>query len=66
MSSPETSNFQTLEGKVAIVTGASRGLGLGFAFELARRGAKVLYILQSKAPDTYKSTGRGNVHIPQQ
>ncbi|RSM08950.1 hypothetical protein CEP52_004326, partial [Fusarium oligoseptatum] len=33
-------NFQTLEGKVAIVTGASRGLGAGFAFELARRGAK--------------------------
>ena len=35
------SNFQTLQGKVAIVTGASRGLGLGFALELARRGAKV-------------------------
>ncbi|RMJ09361.1 hypothetical protein BHE90_004955 [Fusarium euwallaceae] len=35
-------NFQTLEGKVAIVTGASRGLGAGFAFELARRGAKIV------------------------
>lgn len=34
-------NFQTLKGKVAIITGASRGLGAGFAFELARRGAKV-------------------------
>lgn len=66
MGSPETSNFQTLEGKVAIVTGASRGLGLGFAFELARRGAKVLCILRSKAPDTYKSIGCGSVHIPQQ
>ena len=41
MESPQSSSFQTLEGKVAIVTGASRGLGLGFAFELARRGAKV-------------------------
>jgi 3-oxoacyl-[acyl-carrier protein] reductase len=34
-------NFQTLKGKVAIITGASRGLGAGFAYELAKRGAKV-------------------------
>jgi 3-oxoacyl-ACP reductase-like protein len=34
-------NFQTLTGKVAIITGASRGLGAGFAYELAKRGAKV-------------------------
>lgn len=31
----------TLEGKVAIVTGASRGIGWQCAHELARRGAKV-------------------------
>ncbi|KAF5022723.1 hypothetical protein F66182_5271 [Fusarium sp. NRRL 66182] len=35
-------SFQTLNGKVALVTGASRGLGAGFAYELARRGAKVI------------------------
>ncbi|KAH7174728.1 uncharacterized protein B0J16DRAFT_184528 [Fusarium flagelliforme] len=35
-------NFQTLKGKVAIITGASRGLGAGFAYELARRGAKIV------------------------
>jgi NAD(P)-dependent dehydrogenase (short-subunit alcohol dehydrogenase family) len=31
-----------LEGKVAIVTGAARGVGRGHAFELARQGALVL------------------------
>jgi NADP-dependent 3-hydroxy acid dehydrogenase YdfG len=30
-----------LKGKVAIVTGGSRGLGAGMAYELAKRGADV-------------------------
>jgi 3-oxoacyl-[acyl-carrier protein] reductase len=32
----------TLQGKVAIVTGASRGIGKAIAIELGRRGAKVI------------------------
>ncbi|KAH7378833.1 hypothetical protein BKA66DRAFT_513231 [Pyrenochaeta sp. MPI-SDFR-AT-0127] len=34
-------------GKVAIVTGASRGIGAGLALELARRGAKVTLVYTS-------------------
>ncbi|KAH9819769.1 dehydrogenase OXI1-like [Teratosphaeria destructans] len=44
---------RTLEGKVAIVTGASRGIGSAIAFDLASRGAKVTITYssdRSKAP----------------
>lgn len=41
MSDQEVSDFLSLSGKVAIVTGASRGLGVAMAQQLAKRGAKV-------------------------
>ncbi|PSN62660.1 dehydrogenase with different specificitie [Corynespora cassiicola Philippines] len=47
MASQTGSYALPLAGKVAIVTGASRGIGAGLALELARRGAKVAIIYSS-------------------
>ena len=45
MATHQTLPAQTLEGKIAIVTGSARGLGAEMATELARRGAKVSLII---------------------
>jgi 3-oxoacyl-[acyl-carrier protein] reductase len=42
----------TLANKVAIVTGASRGIGYGIALELAKRGAKVVITYTSASSET--------------
>jgi NAD(P)-dependent dehydrogenase (short-subunit alcohol dehydrogenase family) len=39
-----------LRGKSALVTGASRGLGRSLAFELARRGARLVLVARSAGP----------------
>jgi len=44
-----------LRGKTAIVTGASRGIGLAIAKALAREGVKLALISRSKPPATVKS-----------
>ncbi|KAK7543546.1 hypothetical protein IWX49DRAFT_609157 [Phyllosticta citricarpa] len=55
MGSINNSNPLTLAHKVAIVTGASRGIGAAIALELANRGAKVALTYTSES--SAKSTG---------
>src|ERR671934_448510 len=52
--------MQRLNGKVALVTGASRGVGKGIALELARAGAAV-YITGRSVEDMQYVAGKGTL-----
>ena len=56
-------NSQTLEGKVALVTGAAKGIGMACAIAMAEAGAEVILGLREKSngeevTDTIRKLGR--------
>jgi gluconate 5-dehydrogenase len=58
-----------VEGKLALITGATRGIGLGAAHALAQSGADVLLVGRDKeelerAADELRQTGRGAHAVP--
>ena len=53
----------SLDGRVAIVTGASRGIGLGIAEELVRRGARVCITARKPEPLAEAVAGLGGPDV---
>src|SRR5215472_2670587 len=53
----------SLDGRVAIVTGASRGIGLGIAEELVRRGARVCITARRPEPLAEAVAGLGGPDV---
>ena len=49
MSRSRTMDQQSLEGRTAIVTGASRGIGAAIALALDRAGARVALVARDRA-----------------
>ncbi len=53
-----------LNGKITLVTGASRGLGAGIAREVAAQGAHVILAARTRVPDQVETWGDSGPSIP--
>jgi 3-oxoacyl-[acyl-carrier protein] reductase len=69
----EPAGFASLEGKTALVTGASRGIGRAIAVELARAGASVVVGYRSGRDEAEQLAGeigartvQGDVSVPEE